>query len=77
MTQKRRFFTTFFTKIIIFVGSRWNILTNEPVLEKLLNLRFFESHLTKIPHPVLAREPPKVKNFEIEVARKLYLIELK
>jgi hypothetical protein len=29
----------------------------------------------KIPHPVQARERLKVKNFEIEVARKLDLIE--
>jgi hypothetical protein len=29
----------------------------------------------KIPHPVQAREPHKVKNFKIEVARKLDLIE--
>jgi hypothetical protein len=29
----------------------------------------------KIPHPVQAREPPKVKKFKIGVARKLDLIE--
>jgi hypothetical protein len=29
----------------------------------------------KIPHPVQSRELLKVKNFEIEVARKLDLIE--
>jgi hypothetical protein len=29
----------------------------------------------KIPHPVLARDPPKIKNFENEVAKKLDLIE--
>jgi hypothetical protein len=71
MTQKRRFFTTFFTKLIIFVGSRWNISTNEPVLKRLLNLRFF-----KIPFSVQARELPKVKKSKIGVARKLDLIGL-
>jgi hypothetical protein len=43
-------------------------------LERLLNLRFFEIYLTKIPHPVQAREPPKVKKLKIGVARKLDLI---
>ncbi len=75
MTQKRRFFTTIFTELIIFVGSRWNISTNEPVLERLLNLWVFGSNLMKIPYPVQAKERLKVKNFEIEVARKLDLIE--
>jgi hypothetical protein len=32
-------------------------------------------YFNKIPHPVRAREPPKVKNFKIGVARKLDLIE--
>jgi hypothetical protein len=32
-------------------------------------------HITKIQNPVQAREPPKVKNFKIGVARKLDLIE--
>jgi hypothetical protein len=31
--------------------------------------------LTKIPHSVLAREPPKVKKSKIRVARKPDLIE--
>jgi hypothetical protein len=44
-------------------------------LERLLNLRFFETYLTNIPHPVQAREPPKVKKLKIGVARKLDLIE--
>ncbi len=35
--SKMLFFTTFFTKLIIFAGSRWNISTNEPVLKRLLN----------------------------------------
>jgi hypothetical protein len=46
-------------------------------LERLLNfwiLNFFETYLTKIPHPVLAREPSKVKKLKIGVARKLDLI---
>jgi hypothetical protein len=44
-------------------------------LESLLNLRFFLTYLTKIPHSVQAREPPKVKKLKIGVARKLDLIE--
>jgi hypothetical protein len=75
MTQKRLFFTTFFTKLTIFLGYRLNISTNELVLERLLNFWNFETYLTKIPHPVRVRKPPKVKNFEIGVARKLDLIE--
>jgi hypothetical protein len=43
-------------------------------LERLLNLRFFEKYFTKTPHPVLAREPPKVKKLKIGVARKSDLI---
>jgi hypothetical protein len=74
MAQKWLFFTTFFTNLTIFVSSRWNISTNGPVLERLLNFWFFESNLTKIPHPVLAREPSKVKKLKIGVARKLDLI---
>ncbi len=35
-----------------------------------------ESYLTKIPHPVQAREPPKVKKSKIRVARKLDLIAI-
>jgi hypothetical protein len=57
------------------LGSRWNISTNEPVLERLLNLRFFETYFTKIPHLVQAREPLKVKKLKIGVARKPDLIE--
>jgi hypothetical protein len=49
-------------------------LTNEPVLERLLNLRFFEKYFTKIPHPVQARDPPKVKKLKIGVTRKLDLM---
>ncbi len=75
MSQKCCFFTTFFTKIIIFLGSRWNISTNEPVLERLLNFWNFGTYLTNILHPVQAKEPPKVKKFKIGVARKLDLIE--
>ncbi len=68
------FFTTFFTKIIIFLGFRWNISTNEPVLERLL-IWNFGTYLTNILHPVQAKEPPKVKKLKIGVARKLDLIE--
>jgi hypothetical protein len=50
-------------------------LTNEPVLKRLLNLRFFEKYFTKIHHPVEARELPKVKKSKIGVARKLDLIK--
>ncbi len=49
-------------------------MTNEPVLERLLNLRYSEKYFTKIFHPVQAREPPKVKKLKIGVARKLDLI---
>jgi hypothetical protein len=44
-------------------------------LERLLNFWFLETYLTKMPHPVQAREPPKVKKLKIGVARKLDLIE--
>jgi hypothetical protein len=43
-------------------------------LERLINLRFFGTYFTKIPHPVQARKPPKVKKLKIGVARKLDLI---
>jgi hypothetical protein len=44
-------------------------------LERLLNFWFFETNLTIIPHPVLAREPSKSKKLKIGVARKLDLIK--
>jgi hypothetical protein len=44
-------------------------------LERLINLRSFETYFTKILHPVQAREPPKVKKLKIGVARKLDLIQ--
>jgi hypothetical protein len=62
-------------KLIIFVGSRWNISTRETVLERLLNSWKLETYFTKIPHPVQAGEPPKVKKYKIRVARKPDLIE--
>jgi hypothetical protein len=43
-------------------------------LERLLNLKFFGTYFTKIPHPVQARKLPKVKKSKIRVARKLDLI---
>jgi hypothetical protein len=64
MAQKCRFFTTFFTKFINFLGFGWNISTNEPVLDRLLNFSI----------PVQARKPPKVKKLKISVARKPDLI---
>jgi hypothetical protein len=57
--QKRRFFTTFFTKLIIFLSSRWNISTNEPVLERLLNFWFFEIYFTTISNSVQAKRHRK------------------
>jgi hypothetical protein len=58
---------------LFFCGSCWNISTNEAVLERLLNFRFFETYF--IPHPVQAREPSKFKKLKIGVARKPDLIE--
>jgi hypothetical protein len=43
-------------------------------LERLLNLRFFETYFTKITHSVQAREPLKVKKLKIGVAKKPDLI---
>jgi hypothetical protein len=43
-------------------------------LERLLNLKNFGTHFTKIPHPVQGREPHKVKKLKSGVARKLDLI---
>ncbi len=63
-----------FTKLIIFLCSRWNNSTSETVLLRLLNFWNSETYLTKIPHPVQVREPPKVKKSKIRVARKLDLI---
>ncbi len=43
-------------------------------LGKVIKFLYFGTNLTKIPHPVQARKPSKVNNFEIGVARKLDLI---
>ncbi len=75
MALKRRFFTNFFTKQIIFLGSRRNISTNEPVLERLLNFWNFGTYFKLMTHPVKVWDPPKVKKLKIGVARKLDLIE--
>ncbi len=53
-----------------FSGSRWNVSTNETILERLLNFWNFETYLTKIAHPVQAMEPPKVTKSKIRVTRK-------
>ncbi len=54
----------------IFLGSRWNISTNEPVLQRLLNFRIFGIYFKLIAHLVRAREPPKAKKLKIRVTRK-------
>ncbi len=66
---------TFFTKLFIFLVSRWNISTNETVFERLLNFWNSETYVMTIPHPVQVREPPKDKKLKIRVARKSDLIE--
>ncbi len=70
MSQKCQFFTFFGVTRPNLLGFRWNILTNEPVLERLLNFWIFETYFTLIAHLVRAREPPKVKKSKIRVTRK-------
>jgi hypothetical protein len=41
-------------------------------LRKLLNSWKLETYFTKIPHPVQAGEPPKVKKYKIRVATPLF-----
>ncbi len=59
MAKKCHFFTFFGVTRQNFLGSRWNISTNEPVLERLLNFWIFGT-----------REPPKAKKSKIRVTRK-------
>ncbi len=70
MAKKCQFFTFFGVTRINFLGSRWNISTNEPVLERLLNFWIFGTYFRLIAHLVRAREPPKVKKSKIRVTRK-------
>jgi hypothetical protein len=70
MTKKCQFFTFFGVTRQSFLGSRWNISTNEPVLKRLLNFRIFGTYFKLIAHLVRAREPPKVKKSKIRVTRK-------
>ncbi len=70
MAKKCHFFTFFGVTRQNFLGSRWNISTNEPVLESLLNFWIFGTYFKLIAHPVRAREPPKAKKSKIRVTRK-------
>ncbi len=63
-------FTFFWGDQANFLGSRWNISTNETVLERLLNFWIFGTYFKLIAHPVRAREPPKIKKLKIRVTRK-------
>ncbi len=68
--QKMPFFHFFGVTRQNFLGSRWNISTNEPVFERLLNFWIFETYFELIAHLVWAREPPKAKKMKIRVTRK-------
>jgi hypothetical protein len=70
MAKKCQFFTFFGVSRQNFLGSRWNISTNETVLERLLNFWIFGTYFKLIAHLVRAREPPKVKKLKIRVTRK-------
>ncbi len=70
MAKKCHFFTFFGVTRQNFLGSRWNILTNEPLLERLLNFWIFGTYFKLIEHLVRAREPPKAKKSKIRVTRK-------
>ncbi len=70
MTKKCQFFTFFRVTRQNFLGSRWNISTNEPVLERLLYFLIFVTYFKLIAHLVRAKEPPKVKKSKIRVTRK-------
>ena len=67
---KMPFFTIFLMTRKNFLGSHWNILTNETVLERLLNFWIFGTYFTMIAHLVKIREPPKVKKSKNRVTRK-------
>ncbi len=70
MARKCHFFTFFGMTRQNFLSSRWNISTNEPVLERLLNFKIFGTYFKLIAHLVRAREPPKAKKSKIRVTRK-------
>ncbi len=70
MAKKCHFFTFFGVTRQNFLGSRWNISTNEPVLERLLNFWIFGTYFKLIAHLVWARKPPKAKKSKIRVTRK-------
>jgi hypothetical protein len=70
MTKKCNFSRFFGVTRQNFLGSRWNISTNEPVLERLLNFWIFRTYFKLIAHLVKIREPPKVKKSKIRVTRK-------
>jgi hypothetical protein len=75
MTKKCNFSHFFGVTRQNFLCSRWNISTNEPVLERLLNFWIFGIYFKLIAHLVKIREPPKVKKSKIRVTRKPDLIE--
>ncbi len=70
MAKKCQFFTFFVVTRQNFLGSRWNISTNEPVSERLLNFWIFGTYFKLIAHLVRAREPSKAKKSKIRVTRK-------
>ncbi len=70
MAKKCQFFTFFGVTRQNFLGFRWNITTNEPVLEWLLNFWIFGTYFKLIAYLVKIREPPKVKKSKIRVTRK-------
>ncbi len=70
MAKKCHFFTFFEVTRQNFLSSRWNISTNEPVFERLLNFWIFGTYFKLIAYLVRAREPPKAKKSKIRVTRK-------
>jgi hypothetical protein len=70
MAKKCQFFTFFGVTRQNFLGSHWNISTNEPVLERLLNFWIFGTYFKLIAHLVWANKPSKVKKSKIRVTRK-------
>jgi hypothetical protein len=68
--QKMPFFHFFRVTRQNFLSSRWNISTNEPVLERLLNFWIFGTYFKLIAHLVRAIKPPKAKKSKIRVTRK-------
>jgi hypothetical protein len=70
MAKKCQFCTFFWVTRQNYLGSRWNISANEPVLERFLNFWIFGTYFKLIAHPVRARKLPKVKKSKIRVTRK-------